>query len=123
MRAFWLRLNIHLCDLCDSYEFISRNYLLNILTILTLNHYEHNEIQERKQWEKGKEWREDDLVEWCWLLSFAFRFCHAHSRGVPVHKNLSEACQLKRSVVFHIHHKLNDNGNHNNNNNKTTEKK
>lgn len=29
-RKIWLRLNIHLCDLCDLYEFISWNYLLNI---------------------------------------------------------------------------------------------
>lgn len=29
-KEIWLRLNIHLCDLCDLYEFISRNYLLNI---------------------------------------------------------------------------------------------
>lgn len=47
MRAFWLRLNIHLCDLCDSYEFISRNYLLNILTILTLNHWAQRNTREK----------------------------------------------------------------------------
>lgn len=45
-----------------------------------------------------------------WLVCYHLHldiFVVLQTRGVLVHKNLSEACQLKRSVVFHIHDKLN----------------
>lgn len=90
---------------------------IKYLTILTLNHCEQNErsissrltykYTAKYQWKIKRETREKSRIWMAWLLSVCiFRFCHDHSRGVPVHKNLSEACQLKRSVVFHIHHKL-----------------
>lgn len=97
---------------------------IKYLTILTLNHCtkRNNEqtkwsARERKQKthhhdeNKPKTKRKRKGFWIVRLLSFASRYiCRISqfcSRGVLVHKNLSEACQLKHSVVFHIHDKLN----------------